>query len=289
MIEVKDATSIIEHYKKIYKRKVYRLPFTILDEKEVALLMIKYRKTFISLPYISQGIVETKPKSFDPIPFPSKWQIRDVVPHSQYVYSDKVNFEINLREEYKYSSNTIRKIRKAKQNGIIIKYESGISLINDFYKVYTKRMHQIGVPPISKKLIKANLKTNHTILFVAYKDNKPIGGSTLDKISDTYFENTLFATLSSHNKYYTSYLLHDTMINYSLHNDAKTYSFGRSTKDSSVYYFKKHFKAKEIPLYWSFSHKTNTLRNKKWLFSLWKRLPYKLTILFGGIIYRRIY
>lgn len=289
MIEVENASSLIKQFEKIYKRKVYRFPFNFIDQNESALLMVKCHKTFISLPYLSQGIIETNPSKFDFQSLSNKWQIRDTVAHSDFIYSDKVNFEINLQQEYNYTSDIRRKIRKAKLNGVIIKQGVDKDLINDFYKVYTKRMHQKGVPTIYKSQIIRKINSNLTILFVAYKDNKPIGSASLDKITDYYFENNLFATLSSDNKYYTSYLLHYSMINYCKENNAKTYSFGRCSKDSSVYSFKKHFKAKEIPIYWSSSHKITSIRNNKWFFSIWKHMPYKLSILLGGLIYERIY
>lgn len=289
MIEIEDASSLIEQFEKIYKRKVYRFPFTFIDKKGFALLMVKCENTYISLPYLSQGIIETNPPKFDFQSLSNNWQIRDTIAHSDFIYSDKVNFEIDLQQGYFYTSDIRRKIRKAKLNGVIIKQGVDKNLINDFYKVYTKRMHQKGVPTIYKRQIIRKIKLNSTILFVAYKDKKPIGSGSLDKITDSYFENNLFATLSSENKNYTSYLLHYSMINFSKEKNAKTYSFGRCTKDSSVYNFKKHFKAKEIPLYWSSSHKTTSIRNNKWFFSLWKCLPYRLTILLGGLIHERIY
>lgn len=289
MIEVENASSLIEQFEKIYKRKVYRFPFNFIGKNEFALLMVKCQNTYISLPYLSQGIIETNPPKFDFQTLSNNWQIRDTIAHSDFIYSDKVNFEINLKQEYNYTSDIRRKIRKAQLNGVIIKQGVDKNFINDFYKVYTKRMHQKGVPTLYKRHLIRKINSNSTILFVAYKDNKPIGSASIDKITDSYFENNLFATLSSENKNYTSYLLHYSMINYCKENNAKTYSFGRCTKDSSVYYFKKHFKAKEIPLYWSSSHKTTSIRKHKWLFFLWKCLPYRLTILLGGLIHKRIY
>jgi hypothetical protein len=289
MIEVKDATSFIQRYEAIYKKKVYRFPFVVSDNKEVALLMTKCSKSYVSLPYLSQGIIETLPQKYD-FSFLSKhWQIRDSEPHSKYVYTQKVNFEIDLRTNYNYTSPIRRKIRKALKSKINIHYGKSQKLIDDFYTIYTKRMHQLGVPPVSKTLIKHKVKEDYTLLFVAYKGTKPIGAASLDKITRTYFENNLMATLPSFNKYYTSYLLHHFMITYSKSQEAQTYSFGRSTKESPVYAYKKHYKAKEIPLYWSFSHKKTLIHSHKILFSLWKLLPYKLSNLIGGFFHKRIY
>lgn len=288
MIEVEDATEFIEYFEKITQRKVYRFPFFLSNQK-VALLMTKCRRKYISLPYLSQGIIETKPKQFDFPILPKKWEIRDTKAYSQFIYKDKVNFEITLLENYNYTSNIRRKIKKSQQNEVIVNQGTTEKLLNDFYLVYSKRMHQIGVLPVSKTHIKKKLNTKRTIIFVAYKDNTPIGSATLDKLTNTYFENTYFSTLSTYNNLYPSYALHNSMIKYSKVNKARIYSLGRSTKDSSVYTFKKHFNAKEIPLIWSTSHKTIALRHNTWFLNFWKHLPYKLTTIMGEEVHRIVY
>ena len=289
MIELKDASEFILDFENTTKRKVYRFPFSLDKEKETAILMVKCGNKYVSLPYLSQGVIETNPKKIDSHIFPKIWEIRDVKPHSKHIYSKKVNFEINPLDKYNYTSNIRRKIEKSKKNNIVVRNGSSEELINDFYLVYTKRMHQIGVPPRSKQHIRKSLQNNKTLLFVAYNDQKPIGSASLQKISEIYYENILFASLSKYMYLYTSYALHHSMIEYSKKNKASTYSFGRSTKDSSVYKFKQHFKAKETPLYWSSSHKTKNLRNKKWFFAIWKRIPYQLTKIIGEEIHKRIY
>lgn len=289
MIELEDASEFIENYEKTTKRKVYRFPFSLNNNQESAILMVKCGSKYISLPYLSQGVIETKPKTFNSPIFPKNWEIRDVKPYSKHSYNDKVNFEINLQDVYNYTSNIRRKIKKSKDNKIEVKSGKSEEIINDFYLVYAKRMHQIGVPPRSKSHIRKNIKNNKTLLFVAYKDNKPIGSASLQKITEAYYENILFASLSNYMHFYTSYALHHSMIEYSKTNNASTYSFGRSTKDSSVYKFKKHFKAQEVPLFWSSSHKSKSLRNNKWFFSLWKFLPYNLTTKLGEAIHKRIF
>lgn len=289
MLEIKDATSFIETFEKTIERKVYRFPFTISNGQEVAILMCKCGKNYISLPYLSQGVIETLPKKFDFNSLPKHWEIRDTEPHSKFVYTDKVNFELNLLENYNYSSDVRRKIRKAERNGIKICYQTSEKLINDFYYVYSKRMHKIGIPVVSKKNIRKKIATNRTLLFVAYKDNKSIGVAALDKITDNYFENCYFSTLSEFNHLYTSYALHSAIIDYCKANNAKTYSFGRSTKESTVYKFKQHWKVEEKQFYWSHSTKFKSIRNNKWFFTLWKHLPYPLTLIIGGLIARRVY
>lgn len=289
MVEFKDATEFIIEFERRTKRKVYRFPFSLENEQKVAILMVRCGKKYVSLPYFSQGIIELEPPKFDSLVFPKIWEIRDVKPHSDNIYSDKVNFEINLLQEYNYTSDIRRKIKRAKKEDIVVINGDTEEIINDFYMVYSKRMHEIGVPPRSKSGIRKTLQSKRTLLFVAYKDQEPIGSASLQKISGKYYENTLFASLSKFMHLYTSYSLHYSMIEYSKINKATIYSFGRSTKGSTVYRFKKHFKANEIPLYWSSNKKTKSLRNNKWFFFLWKHIPYHITIRLGEIVHKKVY
>ena len=166
----------------------------------------------------------------------------------------------------------------------ILFFGSAIPLYYGYY-----RIGKSALKFEDKKLIRKKLSVNITQLFVAYKDNKPIGSATLDKLTPDYLENTYFATLSKFNPLYPSYALHNAMINYSKLNKASIYSLGRCTKGSSVYNYKKHWKAQETQLYWSHNTKFKSIRNNKWLFTIWKHLPYPLTILIGGLITRRVF
>ncbi|MBP1631001.1 MAG: hypothetical protein H6Q15_1894 [Bacteroidetes bacterium] len=295
MHELRNAEDFIKYFEKGYGKKIYRVPF-LYNWNNVALLCCKVNNKYISLPYLSQGAIEHNPKSFDKVTSQNV-EIRDIIPHSKYTYNEKVNFEMDLLDkDYIIPSNIRRKIEKAKKNGIFV-YDNTSSInkkeyqkyINDFYFVYSRRMHKIGVPAISKKDILRRIDTKNYFIFVAYFNSKPIGAASLNKITEDYFENEYFATDSKYNYLYTSYALHNRMIEYSKQNNAKIYSFGRSTIYSKVYYFKKHWKVKEIKLVWSYTTKVKQLRNNKWFFKIWRSIPYKLSLLLGPIIHKRVY
>ncbi|MDR0971324.1 MAG: aminoacyltransferase [Bacteroidales bacterium] len=288
MIEIINATKFIENFQSVTNKKVYRVKFPYNNNPYSALLMVKAKGKMISLPYFCQGIVETSPLNYDIETLPKNYEIRDTSPHSNFSYTDKVIFTISPLS-YKYPSNVKRKVNKSISNNVRVIYGESPSLLRDFYKVYSKRMHKKGVPFVSIKHIEKLIKTNCTKLFVAYYNNKPIGGATLNIISEKFFENEFFATLSSFNHFYPSYALHNSMIIYSKENGANTYSLSRTTKNSSVYKYKKHFKAEEIQLYWSSNKKERNIRNNKFLFSLYKLIPYFIAKRIGNIIHKRIY
>jgi hypothetical protein len=284
-----DAQEFIKNFEAAHKVKILRVPFSLSVSQTVALLMCKMGQWYVSMPYISQGVLELNPKRFDLPELPKYWEIRDTRQRSKNVYSSKVNIELDLRDEYNYTTNIRRKIHKAQANDIIVRNGADEKIINDFYTAYSVRMHEIGVPPQSKQSIKKGVLLSKAEVFVAYIGSEPIGGATLCRITNDYYDNALFATIEKYQHLYPSYLLHSAMIDYSRQSKAATYSFGRSTLGSSVHEFKSHFHCKEIPLYWSYSHHKRQARNNKWFFSIYRLLPYRLSILFGGIIQRKVY
>ncbi|MDR1847342.1 MAG: hypothetical protein LBR17_04410 [Bacteroidales bacterium] len=305
MIEIKDASNFIVNYEH-YAKKVYRIPLTYFDGRQVNILMCKCGYRWIALPYMSIGIMETQGEPVKNPPFTLfeseegnlcatanvRWEIRDTKAYSNFLYSDKVNYTIHLRDLTiplidSYPPNVRHKIRKAYNNGLIVK-QGGESLVNHFYKVYSSRMFEIGICPASKYYIRKRIQNGDYFLFVIYKDNKPVGAASLQHTVMHFMENEFFATDTEYNCLYTSYLLHYAMMQFAQSKDSD-YSLGRSTYDSSVHHYKQHFKAETHKLYWSFSHRTKNIRNNKFLYSLWRLLPYRLVLLLAPFVSRRIY
>lgn len=308
MIEFLNADEFIERFEKIYNKKIYRIPYTKKTGERVTLLMCYCSGRWISLPYLSLGVIEKKTTDKLLAPFQmfeteegniistskkQKWEIRDTLAHSHFLYSDKLFIQIDLTKKDNvldlFSSNIKRKVHKSQKDGVKIKYGTDRKLINQFYQAYTHRMKEISVAPMGKKTIKKEVLAGGCTIFVAYLNNQIVGGATLHNINEGFYENGLFSTLSKWNKHYVSYALHYSMMCFVKENQGKTYSLGRSTRGSSVHNYKRHFKGEEIPLYWSYSFKTRNIRDNKLLYKLWKLLPYNLTKIIGPFIAKYIY
>jgi len=194
------------------------------------------------------------------------------------------------KEQFKlFDSNLRRKINKAIKNGI--KIQSGkLELLDDFSLVYNRNMHRIGSPTLGKSFFKALLGSiPETILFVAYLNDKPIGGSFVIW-HDGYAENTWFSTIEKYNKLYTSYLLHWETIRWAIENGVQTYSLGRSTIDSGTHKYKLQWPVDVQLLYFSRNFKSSwSLKDQKWTKKIWKTLPPILVDSLGPVIARRIY
>ncbi|MCF0210816.1 MAG: GNAT family N-acetyltransferase [Bacteroidales bacterium] len=289
MIELNNADNFITCYEKTHRIKIQRIPFTSSKDERKSILMCHIGKKWVSLPYLSIGVMETKPTDIDSAPFQifeseegnyistsrQDWEIRDTVAHSQYIYSQKVFPTIKLNYENLwncFSSNVKRKIRKAQKNGIEIIFGKDKSFVKRFHRVYSQRMAELGTFSFPKKAIQRRANAGYSIIFLALKDGIVIGGATLTDYMNGTFVNELFATSKDYNKYYTSYLLHYAMMCYAQENKAKYYSLGRCTKNSSLHKYKKHWQGEDITLFWSFSKKQRNIRE----YNFHKHLPKRL-------------
>lgn len=293
MFVFEDANDFIDYYEKAFGLKIKKIEYQYKGEN-VGLLCVNKGNRIVSLPHLSYGAIETNCQN--PIPNKSKEiEIRDTIAHNQKTYNQKVVFEINLNSyDFQLPKNVLRKINKAIKNNIEIKElrewdkndKSLVELLNDFHKVYSVRMHEIGVPALSKKQIINRLKTKRYSLFIAYYYGKAIGCAGLNKITNQYYENELIATNTEYNKLYTSYILHNTMINSSKQENCKVYSMGRCTRNSNVYNYKKHWGFKEINLFWSNNKRDENTKLKSLLPKIWRLLPIHLAQIIGPIIHK---
>jgi lipid II:glycine glycyltransferase (peptidoglycan interpeptide bridge formation enzyme) len=306
MIELANADKFIEMFE-AYGKKVARVPLTYFSGRKVNLLMSKCGRRWICLPYLSEGVMETNPQNTGKYPFALfeseesniyatrnvHWEIRDTKAYSNYIYCDKRNFKIDISDHSLalldlYSPNVRRKIKKAIASGITVK-QGGKELLNHFYRVYSRRMFQLGTCPCGRRFIQKRLSSGNYKLFVEYLNGKPIGAASLARNHPQIMENEFFSTQREYHQLYTSYILHFAMMGFARDANMSSYLLGRSTLGSSVYDYKKHFKAEEIRLFWSYSHKTKNIRNLKFLFKIWKAIPNPIIRILSGSIYRRIY
>ena len=139
----------------------------------------------------------------------------------------------------KFSSDKKNHIRKGYKFGLSVKI-GGIELVDEFYKIYSLNMHNLGSPALEKlffiELIN-NYKYGLSKIFICYNDNIPIGGSILL----TYFnlaEVSWASTLVEYNKLKPNMVMYWEMIKYSIANRINVFSFGRSTKGGGVHEFK---------------------------------------------------
>lgn len=210
--------------------------------------------------------------------------------------SEKVTSSMELgrtKEELwdRLSSNLRRKVRKAERSGITY-LQGDEELLNDFYKVYVRKMHQLGSPPYGKGFFRMffhPLLKEGSRFFVAYSaGQQPIGAAILLSYHG-FYESAWFATDYAFHKYYVSDGLHWSIIKHVINKGGRIYSMGRSTKKSNVYIYKNHWPVKNNPLFIYDTSNRSFIKKHMWLSKLWRQFPLPVANWLGPMLVKHIY
>lgn len=268
-----------------------------------AIVLINTSKGFMSVPHLSYGGFISS-NGLNPLEgfealtglLEGDLEIRSFDKLSEYCFDKKIATYLTLKDEIDaqfsdLTSNMRRKTRKAIKNGMNIQV-GGLDLLSDFYSIYKGNMKKLGSPHFSIGFFKCLLESygrGEAKIFCTYHEGKPIGGAFVLSYLD-YFENCWFSTDQRFNGLYTSIYLYWEMIKYAVNGGYKYFSFGRSSENSSLLAFKRHWKPEERRLYFNYSAPQKLqLREQKYLSTCWRYLPGVFTDKLGPIIAERIY
>lgn len=171
--------------------------------------------------------------------------------------SDKVTMLLALpRDEEELWSNFKPKvrnqIRKAQKENMQI-LQGHTEYLDEFYAVYSRTMRDLGSPPHSRRFFRLILDSfpEQAIIYLVRLHNQSLAaGFSLRDQSILRVpwaaSNWQFRNLNP------NMLLYWSMLADSCQKNAECFDFGRSTRDSGTYRFKKQWGAKEIPLIWQF-------------------------------------
>jgi serine/alanine adding enzyme len=184
------------------------------------------------------------------------------------------------------------RIRKAEKAGLMV-VTGGLEMLADFYRIWTRRMHQLGTPCYPRRLFSAVLKTfpDDSRIFLVHLKGTPVGGLFVYGFNGMV-QSRWGAVLTEYNDISPNYLLNWAAMQYFGATGAKWFDFGRSTVGSGQHVFKKRWGARQIPLayqYWTRpGHDLSIAKpdNPKYAARVktWKKLPLWFTRLAGPYI-----
>lgn len=282
--------------------------FFIIDGDEIAGV---YQHSFpnenksVSMPHFSYGGIVRRTNKYTPIEIfdqiksflPKSFEIRGFKPYTEFYNDDKVAAFLCLEETIDaqlatFKSNHRRKIKKAYKNNLSVVIDSSEESIESFYKIYAKNMLRLGSPTLSKRFFLNLLKQysyGEIKVFLVLKEDEVIGGAVTLSYNN-FIEDCWLSTLNEYNYLYTSVLLYWEMIKFSIEQNKKIFSFGRSTKGSSLLSFKKQWKPIEMQLFFSYSEeKKVNLKKMTFLTKLWRLLPLRVANIIGPNIAEKLY
>ena len=215
--------------------------------------------------------------------------------------SHKVRMLLNLPE----SSDVLMKSFKAKLRSQIKKplkeglhpKVGGLELLEDFYKVFSINMRDLGSPVHSKKLMRNVLRKfpEQAKIVMVYRDTQPLASSLIVGFKDT-LANPWASALREYSRLSPNMLLYWTMLKYACDNGYRYFDFGRSSPDEGTYKFKKQWGAKPTPLHWYYISlngrpiDTRASQKSKIVSAIryWQKLPLPVTKILGPRIRKHI-
>jgi FemAB-related protein (PEP-CTERM system-associated) len=221
------------------------------------------------------------------------------LPYELHLRTDKVTMHLPIALDADELCRGFRpeirnRIRKAEKSGLIT-VNGGLELLEDFYRVWTVRMRQLGTPCYPSKLMRSILEAfpNNSRLFIVRYNNLPVGGG-FTTCFNGFADMQWVATLTEYNNLAPNNLLYWSAIKHYCLAGASWFDFGRSTVDSSTYEFKRRWGAEPVRLYYQYwvhpEHKLTVLSpdNPKYQrkVQIWQKLPLWVTRVLGPYISR---
>ncbi len=187
-------------------------------------------------------------------------------------------------------------IRKPEKEGLTAKIGS-VDLLDDFYKVFSFNMRDLGSPVHSKMLVMCVLEEfgESAKLQVVYNGAMPIGAGLIICFRDTVFI-PWASTVRQFNRLSPNMMLYWNFLKYAADNGFRKFDFGRSSPNEGTYKFKEQWGAQASPLYWQYASPNGVraaddpLGKEKYasFVSVWKKLPLPLANMIGPHIRKHI-
>jgi serine/alanine adding enzyme len=210
----------------------------------------------------------------------------------------KVNMSLALPADFdrlwkQFDGSVRNQIRKAERSGLSVEFGNAEKL-DDFHAILAARMHDLGSPVHSKRFFDAVFDGfgHRARVALIRKGATPVGGLIALTRNDVITV-PWASCLPEYFSLCSNMLLYWETIRAACLEGYGRFDFGRSTRDSGTYRFKRQWGALESPLYWySITKDRGSDRAAResataaCLVGLWKRLPLSVTRRLGPHVRR---
>ncbi len=214
---------------------------------------------------------------------------------------DKVSMYLPLPETEdalwsSFSSKLRAQIRRPEKEGASSK-SGGAELLDEFYTVFARNMRDLGTPGYPKQLFSAICEQfpSRTRIFLVRLEGQPVAaGFTIGHRHALEIPSA--SSLREFNRYSPNMLLYWSILKYAVDKGYTRFDFGRTTKGSGPFRFKKQWGALPQELAWHYILKRgNELPkinpdNPKYRFAVnvWRRLPMPIANLLGPHVVKHL-
>ena len=208
-----------------------------------------------------------------------------------YYYHMKLKLDHNPEVIWKnLDKKTRNAVRKAERLGL--KTDMGLNYFEDFYRIFSINMRDLGTPVDKKEFFEEIIKQfpDQVDIYVSKLKDKVIGAVFLLKYKDT-IKSEWASSLREYFGYNANQLMYWDAVQDACKNGFNIFDFGRSLEGEGTYRFKKKFGAKPVRLHYKYfinNKKIPDIKKTNWrrkLFSkTWSKLPLFITNRFGPMI-----
>jgi FemAB-related protein (PEP-CTERM system-associated) len=202
------------------------------------------------------------------------------------VSENKVTFLLELDKDPEiiwkgFDAKLRNQIRKADKSGLTTEY-AGLEGLDSFYRVFARNMRDLGTPVWGKDFferILTRFEDSAKIILVKMNDETIAAGLVLSFKDRLYVPSA--SAYRSYLKYCPNHALYWRVIKDGCEQGYQYFDFGRSTRDSNTFKFKKQWAPEPRQLYWQYHLNRvdeipaiNPNNPKYRLFiGMWRRLP----------------
>ncbi len=214
----------------------------------------------------------------------------------------KVTFFLELPDDEeelfrRFTSKLRSQIRRPTKDEMYHK-SGGVELLEDFYHVFCVNMRDLGTPPLPKAFFKRILTTfpeNAHIVVVYSKEGIAAAASFLIHYNQI-MEIPWASSIREFNRSSPNMLLYWESMKLAIANKCKSFDFGRCSRDSGTWRFKKQWGAVEHQLYWYYAlppeEKLPEISPQNGKFEtfvkIWQKMPLPFTNTVGPIVIKHI-
>jgi len=197
-----------------------------------------------------------------------------------------------------FKSKLRSQIRKAEKNGLTASTGTDKTHLDNFYKVFSRNMRDLGSPVHSKKWFEELLSAydKNIIITNVWLDNIIVGAGIV-LIAGNKACIPWASTNADYNKLAPNMLLYWTLLKYVTDQGCKVFDFGRSTLDEGTFKFKSQWGATPYTLEWQQYNKSgeifleaagDTNKLREMVEQVWKKIPVGLSEFIGPKIRKYI-
>lgn len=219
------------------------------------------------------------------------------LPYELHPRTDKLSLCLPLAQDPEVVWKGLRhktrnRVRKAQGAGLTVT-SGGMELLDEFYRIWTVRMHELGTPCYPRKLFAGILETfpDRARIFLARLQ----GAATAVLFAhdfEGWVQSCWGAALREYDDIGPNYILNWAAIEHYSRAGMKWFDFGRSTVGSSQHTFKERWGASPIDLCWQYwtpdgappaLARPDDPRYRRKV-ELWKRMPLWVSRVVGPVI-----